>query len=481
MLPSAFARKYDANAINIALELFLRRPDWIHRIVETASITENRLHRAVSLTMTVPEVVQSAERPSRRNPLRATALVLPIMRVQRGHMLDNLDITDSGGSSLPVLSQDEDKALARMMLESLFNQATADERLDPEELWDARNELGRIPYLSQVAAFRRYESLLSDHARPTRLTELLRAQEGLVALAYFLCFNFLTSIEIKACPLDELVIKYAYDVRYTERFRQNDHPTEHVYERVRQLVGQRPYSFLVETKLAFDVPSYHFRMASPEGHYCNRQYFLGPPSVEYSTGGETPRRQPWVEPAGVHYSGSEERGMPYAHLFVHGLNKHARFALDARTIFYESPPGSIGTAFIAALIASSFLVITAFDHNSFAQHADPVALLLALGGAGTLWLRPNFVQTALLQAPLAARLGLLGTGLTTLGAALELLVVGAAAPLSPGALTLSAIVIATLTGIQIAILAVLAKRLVRAYRAAALIRRTQITPLIDIA
>lgn len=173
--------------------------------------------------------------------------------------------------------------------------------------------------------------------------------------------NVVVRTNIRSVPFRRVVGRAGYAWRY-----------------VREIVGVRENTFDHSLEQAARTQSYHLEFLGPEGTYLAEQVF------EPELSGNPPFR----------YSRSRGRhGQRYAHWYIRGATAGVReFVLRFR--FHERPPGSIGTATIAAL--ASLVGIYATSRVALANHtstalwwpisqptspgSDAVALLVALPG-----------------------------------------------------------------------------------------------------
>ncbi len=416
------AVRFSSEALRIALALFYNKAQLVHRLTETVDIVETRLRRTVSVSMTIP--YSGTTGPT--EPPKHSRLVIPLLTVRRGHLLDNFDVADGCGCSVPVLSQDENKRVARLLLESRFDSLAkkSPAGFPEDQLSELKKLVLSIPQLPPDQA----EALWADLFEGTGGLELadyafILHDNGLCRLSSFFCRSYLTSVELTAAPSDLLILKYSYDSGYDRKYTPRDQAN--LTERFRRKIRQRPYSFAFDAALAFTVPSYHFLMAAPEGHYCSRQSILGSdlPSGPVLDASPKPYGD-WPIPSDVQVKKSADLGMPYAHLYIYGLIRHATPTRDvtARVVFYEIPPGATGFAFLFALATAVSCAVLTIFFRQVSTESGLAAIFLSLIGVAALWLRPTLDRVNLLQAPLSARVGLFITGSSVIAAALCLIV-----------------------------------------------------------
>lgn len=467
MNASYFQQRYDHFALRAFIELFRRPAEWTHRITETVEVDDSSVRRSVTLNITIPADSRAI---AKAKPSEDRTVLVPILRPKRGELLDNLDVTDASGASLTVLAQEENKLLASSMLGIEFNRAIADApTLDIEQSATLLGAIVALPFLepgrSSATYWEIFEAVPSqDEGTSNDLLSVLRNDQALRQMAEFFSRGFLTSVEVIARPLAKRLIKYSYDSRYDAVMTSRS-------DRLRSLIGQRPYNFRFTVPLAFQAPSYHFRMLAPRGHYCYRQSFMDAPSSDAHSGAaDYLVLKDWHAPITVQYLGHDIAGTPYSHLYAHGLHLHSPFPLFARVVFYERPIGSTGIAWTFSLVLTLLLVALAIVFPRMISlgtvAVDVPALILLLPGTAALWLRPTFDSVDLLRAPLASRLGLLITGVLSYLGAIHLVISQFYMPASVRTTAAFHCALQVIAGLSAITTLVLTHRLVRAIRSA---------------
>lgn len=432
--------RYNDPMLQRYVRLFNRYADHIHRVTDTITVQAETVRRQVTMDLTIPE-----DAPGDANANHGRSLI-PLMRARRGRLFDNLNVVGADGRSLSVLGQRENKVLASLVLRSEFRRSIVVGLTDVDR-FDRISRVGRaislIPIVSEPYSKLLYRRYFSDKTTLEEFGVHAGSWQALEKLARFLCERYLTTAEVSAGPLEKVVIKYSYDTHYREEPEFTDDGTTSQYmSLLRARFGQSPYSFRFRIPLAFVAQSYHFRMDAPPNSYCSRQRVLSEDIAPSNASEGTRRLKEWEPPHHVQYRKSDARYASYAHLYVHGLNKRQeRFPLFARVIFYERPPGSIGTVAAISTMTSLGVVVMAavgwwlFAADSFLSVV--AGLIVALPATVAVWLQPSFDRDELLSAPLSARVGLLGSGLIAYSSALLLVIGGAIGPLGwPGHTTL---------------------------------------------
>ena len=483
--PLEEGRAYASAAISVLLELFHDDGTRLNRVVETFQVVDTRVRRSISLTLTLPDVEFDSETP----------LLIPVTRLQRGLLIDNLDVEDATGRSLPVVSRAETRALSRLLLQAEFDRVWSElaqtdspvgialAHSEPVRmvLRAVRRMLSDIPTASLAEAevyvlvvmgdgqqkgpgqFVRW--LLEDIPAVGRVeTDMLAVDavlghEDVRRGVEFFLHGTLKLVELRGVvPGQKLVLKYAYDSRF-----QNTESKS-----LNRLLGQRPYTFRFDTPLAFAAPSYHVRMQAPDGHYCVAQTFEvrvgGTETGDGSDSGHdgSPKFEPWDH----EYETSSDPGLPYAHLYVSGLNAEAEETvnLNARLQFFEVPPGQTGSAFVVSLLVTVLLVAMAAAFDQVVRSGESGALFLAVVGAVAVWMRPTFDSGKLLQAPLSAKVGVMTAGGVALLGALDLVLASTVQSLEGAGLWAARSGMWTLGAVALAVSVELGRRVLRARR-----------------
>jgi hypothetical protein len=398
----------DPASLQVFLESLLSFPSLYERISETVELRDGPPRRIITLSFRVPDLPSRGDYEGAQ-PVGQVRYLLPLFARNRGQLINNLDADDAAGNRLPLLSQAENKEIASKLLQQLLARAWGDGSPIPEDLSTA---ISRIPYVTQPEGVAQAEVVMSGLREAG--VDLATADAGrLGRLAMFFAHCFVVSVELRATPGDRTVIQYSYDSSF-----------ERQQSSLRVALGQRPYRVRVKIERPFHAASYHLRIVAPSGQYCYLQ------EIQYAdrSAFEFERLRPrslW--PSGgldrsVQYLGRDSRRRPFAHLYLHGCNGFYPQDLFARAIFYERPPGSLGRSFIISLLNSIVLLgVSPFylaTINS-AGSVDTAALLVAAPGIFALGLQASTVTSPdVLQSPLSARVGLLGSAALSFAAAL---------------------------------------------------------------
>jgi hypothetical protein len=427
---------YENLALLALQELLSNQSQWTHRAVETVAVRDNALRRRCSLDITLPPISEekpAAEKQEEAQETEAPAPIrylIPILTPKRGELIDNLDVEDAAGNSLPVLCHTEHEHIAGLVLDGAADILLKDLGTGEQEQKNRFQEaLRTIPLAEEDTAALFVQQLFGT----ARRSDLTASQQVLWDLCWVLAESYLLLTEIEATPGSRVLIKFSYDSPYFDEVGNKSRS-----EKWRQRLGHSPYSFLIETPLATATESYHFRMTAPEKHFLRKQFFSTPQAVTGTGDTDGLSKVSEYEPRpGEMVVGQDAQGTPYSHLYATGLGESRNNPplLYARAIFYEIPMGTMGNVLFYSLVALISLVVVGAALPLFLASASGLtsipALLLALPGFGALWLRPSVSSASLLRAPLASRVGIVVVGVVSYTAALLLVIGGALAGDSP--------------------------------------------------
>ncbi|KJF18048.1 hypothetical protein [Acidithrix ferrooxidans] len=433
--------RYHESLVHRYLELVQHGPDYIHRITDTVQINGDTVNRSLSVDLTIPDdLPEPNAKTGEPRRSRSSLSLVPLMRGRRGRLFDNLNVTSASGTSLSVLAQEENKLLASLMLETQFRKIVPANigNLEPnfDTVWKIGQTISNIPYMEPPIAKIIFDKYFgnTDQLKMIGITD--DNMTDLRKLAEFFVYSFLTTAEVTAGPLEKVLIKYSYDSKYRDDAQyRDDFETPNLISRMRMLLGQSPYSLRFRIPLAFNAQSYHFRMDAPPNCYCAVQRVLARSGTALTgpDGNPVHHLEEWEPPhKRVQYRSTTAHPTIYAHIYIHGLHKVDHEPLFARVIFYEIPPGSIGTVtIISSITAFALLVLTIVFHWLVAAPSGQPAiagLVVALPATAAFWLQPTFEKRDLVTAPLSSRVGLLASGGVAYASALLLVVADAFSP-----------------------------------------------------
>ncbi|MGH3912720.1 MAG: hypothetical protein ACRDTC_04825 [Pseudonocardiaceae bacterium] len=315
------------------------------------------------------------------------SIPVPVLKVTKGTLLDNLDVTDHADSSISVLSQKEARGLIALTLETLFYLTFAKAPSgSPEEtnqiaaLWSLRRLVSQTVRITTDSA----ATSDSDWEAPLREAfqrSIAKAESQsnvdlslLPELEKFCCFfarNYVIAADLPIPSGVRFIVKYSKTVPLYG-------PTSAPDQR-RIKLGLSPFKFWVPLNLAFTAESYHFRMDIGEAQFVADQYFVD------SSGDILERDKLYELLAGSQLRIRDGSGLHYAHLYARGLHESEPIDLATVIKFEEAPPGALGATTIVAIISAFLVSLMTFispgggsGADSAAPNADTAALLFAV-------------------------------------------------------------------------------------------------------
>jgi hypothetical protein len=337
----------------------LTRPRYCLRVTERAELlgTSMRMH------VTTDFVMSSKDRD---RIAKSTSLPVPLLKISKGTMLDNLDVTDGADSSIPVLSQHEARGLVALALEALFYVTYEWQPFDTTV--GAKQEAALWTLRRLVSRMGRLDNDLTDFDKAIGSLDQ-PSSERLAALRDFCSFfavNYVVVADIPTPAGSRFIMKYsktdALDIQNT------------LQNRLRARLGLVPYLFRVPLNLAFTAESYHFRMDIGDSQFVNDHYIADPDG--HSISQEELRRLT----GGGYVRVRSRSALPHAHLYARRLgNTPGPRDLVSVVKFAETPPGALGaTTVVAAVSAALIAIMTFVAPSGNGPNADTSALLLAV-------------------------------------------------------------------------------------------------------
>jgi len=351
------------------------------RVTERAELlgTSVRMRVSTEYAMTVAERNALAKSTSGQSGDTFPSIPVPVLKVTKGTLLDNLDVTDHDDSSVSVLSQKEARGLVALTLETLFyfTFTKAEAGSDEEErqlaaLWSLRR------FVTQMGRIKADSAAVNDPDWKIPLQKIFRQSiiklQGPAnvarrdALEEFCCFfarNYVIAADIPIPHGVRFIVKYSKTVPLYGRTLGPDQ------RRVR--LGLAPYKFWVPLNLAFTAESYHFRMDIGEQQFVADQYLVTGPSGEHLS-----RDRVRELIADGHVRIRDGSGLHYAHLYTRGLHQSDPIDLVTVIKFEEAPPGALGPTAIVATISAALVSLMTFMRPGDGPNADTAALLFAV-------------------------------------------------------------------------------------------------------
>lgn len=343
--------------------------------------------------------------------------LLPVLRLRRGVLVDNLEIKTHDGRQLnalnineyyglieflvklnflaltetTVLSEEAQKGINKLVLQARFAADRPDEDESVSERTLAWVEEIPIPP-SWTDTQERYKAW---HEWKERYHDFCRA----ISEAYIVFVPF------DGRPDQRVVL----DCLYTEPARLSRRGFG-LRDRTRYHLGLRPHEHRFVLRDHRWVQSYHLEFTAPYDQYVHECYVRG------LTEDEDPASAGNL----VTYSANGLQGSDYAHIYVREVGrekKRERSELAVELDCREKPPGMLGNVMVIALTEAVLIWVIGWHHNRYFGHradnvtADLPALLLAAPGLVVGWVGVQITGERLRSTSLATIFGLILCGL----------------------------------------------------------------------
>jgi len=301
------------------------------------------------------------------------SLFMPLVRPQRGHLVDNFAASSATGERLVTLSRGETLALVAQTIRLLFE-------LSPVGLTDDDDSvLLEIQSLSAVA-FGSPNEPISWPTSTDPYSEMLRQFVESLTDSYAV---------VAIIPEDQLVsaVKplwvFGAEYTYTIPLAHVVAPTKGRFDRfrswLRDLAFLPPYIMEVDVTKSLRCGSYHLTVNSPRGYVVQASALRnGDVQVQRRTG------QPM---AGWHFRVPPAIVQPFTHLYTRGFRGSGLPNPRFRVEFTERLPGSVGRALMTAVL--TFFVVWlggTFSNMKDSGRSEVFALALAFPALAATWM-----------------------------------------------------------------------------------------------
>ncbi|ACU76146.1 hypothetical protein Caci_7317 [Catenulispora acidiphila DSM 44928] len=399
-------QRHDDDVIEIFTSILTHPELCIARAVEDASVQESALELNVRVTF---DLRQASGSVGRRN---LGPCIVPFMRMQKGALLDNLEVRGADGANLATLSQHETRAMTAIVVTNLFWKAY----IDPKEIGVVADSsafqqnvlalLLRIVFDAEHVARGLMDSVDTVLGRHAVRDEV--ARETLLKLVRFLASHYVIAAAVPEATDDRAIIEYTKNLPCYAQYEQ-------LRDKLRLLSGLRPYRFTVPLWLPYYATSYHFRMRGTGGQYVANHYLTRPTSDNKAIKQddfETLHPRPYIRLR-------HNRGLPYGHLYMRDFRSAPPESLATVVRFAETPPGALGGAALVSWASAALAVVFTFLTASSGTQAssDIPALLLASPAFAASFLGYTTDSESLLRTSLTARFGLTLTGVISFSSA----------------------------------------------------------------
>lgn len=403
-----------AQAVSISLSLQDQK-ELFYRINERYELGHESARQDVNIEGRLPVDVIELDEEGGGTSNDDGSILVAIVNFAKGELIDSFTVSGAGGEMLPVLpSGDYWYLIARQLRETLL----AAQGLFPEETLAG-------PFLSAEEAALQ----VIVHPSPTdqqlraaivRLVELeaLSVQDSAllrdaIALVRFYALHQALVVSVQ-CKEGRFYIKYRRELRPRKS------RSESRFHWLTTALGARPVILDVDIQNAYMCASYHVEVAAPEGLYLGKQRLL-----------PTERQSDFVHRFRL------PAGQPHAHFYARNAQPPIRdveataaddyTAIDRsqepsthlRFEYFETPPGSIFRALIAAIAAWSLIVAIGIvvSRRSGQLNTDAAAFILVFPAVAAAWIGVDKPTGHLLEGTLASRVSLICTTFFSLVAA----------------------------------------------------------------
>lgn len=391
--------KYSAPAIGLFMQM-LTGSAYRTRVTERAELLGN----SIRLRATVNHAVSARERKQLVDA-KSTCLPVPLIKLTKGTLLDNFEVSSSASESLATLPQQEVRGLIALSLELLFvltfeaphdvvaheeKEAGGHEPVDEpapallprsEEaeaaLWSLRRlvcRIGRIgPRENGTTRVGRVsenniDKIFSDAVKDLQAVDTVRLGNLRDFCRYF-ALNYVIAVEIPTPEALRFVIKYLRDIPIHGRAYDDD-------GKRRTRLGLNAYRVMLPLNLAFTAASYHFRMDNGENQFVSHHYIHDSVSGHHVEQDTIRKNYP-----NSYVRIRHDTGLPYAHLYTRGLSRAQPQEWSTVVVFEETPPGALGATLVVAAVSAALISPMSFISASLPSNgpsADTAALLLAV-------------------------------------------------------------------------------------------------------
>ncbi|MGI5285153.1 hypothetical protein ACQEVF_17715 [Nonomuraea polychroma] len=411
-------------------DMLMQPQEYIRRVVEDAEIQEQSLRVKVSLTIDCP-------RTSGDGQATPKALI-PILWLEKGVFLDNFDLEDESGKSIPLLNVADSRGFISVIARGIFDASirpaagvrrVRSDGMEAEEFSQrAWNDLfqrvwliGNPDRLIEHAD----DATLRNEIQQPFLAELVNKLSGsndedrtkraqLLKFYDLLKNNYILIGEIKSAS--QVVIKYSKTIPLFQQSGGGSKMGGKFVRFCRFIMASRPHRFIVPLYWPFLVSEYHFRMNAPAGQYVQSHYLR-----KIDTDAQHPTATPLKivddfpdEDSRPYVRIRYRSGLPLAHLYIRRLARVTNQPPNIDTVIdlAEVPPGTIGVVTLGSIFTTVWIVLFALGWVGPSNTYIP-SFLLAFSALALSWLGFSD-RESLLRGPLTARLGIFSTLLFSL-------------------------------------------------------------------
>jgi hypothetical protein len=410
------SRKYKPEVRYLFQQILQDPTQYLHRINERVEAREGCL--ALDVTM---DYAFDGQAIGKVSEARAETILIPLIKLKKHVMLDNLEMWDGDGHHVSALLQDEVNGLIASAVSNLFRVAFLSSEPDQvgRKLSDAEDRLlwnlirlachvGDVNPATTSAILR----MLEDGPVESTDDGTAKASEDGVGIlrnfCEFFADHYLIVVEAELPKGTQLSMRYSRTVPQYNR-------TEEWNDRIRVRLGLSPYRYIIPLRLPFDAPSYHFSMLGVQGQYLAHGELVDA------------RTRMQLEPTAFSdvvpcpsLQARHGSGLPYAHIYTTGLHKAKVVDMYTKAEFGEIPPGALGGACVVSVACAILVWFFALTQPGLqkvlASPSDLPALLLTVPAFAATWIGQSVDR--ILRSSASAYMGLVISAVVSLASAL---------------------------------------------------------------
>ncbi|HEX9362328.1 MAG TPA: hypothetical protein VGA47_00910 [Candidatus Dormibacteraeota bacterium] len=424
--------KGDADTIPAFVELLINPAKYRARTVETISLEGRVIRQRVSVEYALPDWPSSSNDSMIHVPI-------PVLTPLKGELIDGFNLFGADGNSLADLSYEETVKLMSVALRLLMLVACLPKEqpldngveLSPKAteaelaLLQAISRRGRIAPQDAARVVSRGLDLLSDDISDEEGIEQLKKFVTALATAYpIVAFvpveqstrRILVKYERTLIPKTSIgSIRGSFKRReYTESIRATT-------DRLRLLLGLRPYQVGIPLALPLTTQSHHLSIIGPADQYLGEQRLRCRKCLELlsrtwratSESLEGCNHEASTVNQDHYYRLRRRCGQNYAHVYMRGYANSGLRNLEVLVNFGETPTGALARAVVAS--GAAVILIAVIGRLVYEARgslsSDVPALILAFPAIAASWFGFSSDSESLLRSSLASRLALLTSGL----------------------------------------------------------------------
>jgi len=380
-------------AVEMLIEMLITPWECRDRTVEKVSLQGHLIRQHVSIEYSLPPGSVDVAAPM---------AYVPILVAPKGELIDNFHVSGADGKSLSDLSYQKTVELMSLALRLLMiracrsTKATAQARDDVEEiLLEIIARRGKIDKAEADEDIRKaFDDLMKLTRNPLGINRL-RSFVSTLATAYPI---------VAVAPVEHvsgrILVKYERTIIPAPRY-------VGLVDRIRMLLGLRPFSVRLPLDLALMSRSYHLVVEGPTDQYLMAQWLWARSSHALLTPNHRQDR---------YFRVQKKRGQNYAHVYMRNFYNSNQRDPEFFVLFDEAPPGTLGVAVISAGAIASLVWIAGQIMSHGKMPPDIAALILALPAVAVSWFGFTTDRESVLKCSVTARAALIASGLVSFGA-----------------------------------------------------------------